>query len=340
MARNYSNTAEETALSAGVNSSETSIAVGSNTGYPSVPYTILIDPGLATEEVCEVTAVVGTTWTITRGVDGTAASSHDLGAVVVHGYSARDLRDIQDHIADSTGVHGLASGSSVVGTTDTQTMSNKTLTAPTINGGSLNSVTLGTGLTLSSPTLVTPTIASFVNANHDHSDAANGGEIEGSSGGGGTTGLAYRRSRGTSGSVSISSTDDGGATAISFPTLDYNVGGNSTWAVSGSNSRITLPTDITNGVWQVSASANVDVESAEFDEPFINIVHQDAGIIATDSGGQASIASATFARRMSASGDFQAASAGRWIEVRLGSQSNAPISFSVVQASVSIHRVA
>lgn len=337
MARNYSNVAEETALSTGINSSDTSITVGSNTGYPSVPYTILIDPGLATEEVCEVTAVVGTTWTITRGVDGTSASSHDASAVVVHGYSARDLRDIQDHIADSTGVHGLGASSSVVGTTDTQTMSNKTLTSPTINGGTLNSVTLGAGLTLSSPILITPTIASFVNANHDHSDAASGGEIDG--GGGTTTGLAYRRSRDDLANVSISSTGDGGAVAISFPDLDYNVGGNATWAVSGGNARITLPTDITNGVWHVSASANVGIESAEFDEPFINIVHQDAGILAA-SGQVASLASPSFTRRMSASSDFQAALSGRWIEIRLGTQSNAPIQYSVNQASVSIHRVA
>jgi uncharacterized membrane protein len=337
MARNYSNVAEETALSTGINSSDTSITVGSNTGYPSVPYTILIDPGLATEEVCEVTAVVGTTWTITRGVDGTAASSHDSGAVVVHGYSARDLRDIQDHIADSTGVHGLASSSSVVGTTDTQTLANKTLTAPTINGGTLNSVTLGAGLTLSSPVLITPTIASFVNATHDHSDAASGGEIDGG-GGGSTTGLAYRRSRDTADPVSISAGGDAGAIAVSFPDLDYNVGGNTTWAVNGSNNRITLPTDITNGVWHVSASAKVTANDGEFDSPFLNIVHQDHGILATD-GTLESFGSGT-SRRFSVSSDFQAASAGRWVEVRLGTDGATPTEFDVDYASISIHRVA
>jgi hypothetical protein len=337
MARNYSNVAEETALSTGINSSETSIAVGSNTGYPSVPYTILIDPGLATEEVCEVTAVVGTTWTITRGVDGTAASSHDSGAVVVHGYSARDLRDIQDHIADSTGVHGLASSSSVVGTTDTQTMANKTLTAPTINGGTLNSVTLGTGLTLQSPILVTPTIASFINATHDHSNAANGGEIEGGGSGGGTTGLAYKRSRDTPTPVAISSAGDAGAAPIPLPDLDYNVGGNTTWAVNGSSTRITLPTDVANGVWHVSATAQASVD-IETDGPFINIVHQDAGIVATD--GNTLAFSSSSQRRLSASGDFQAVSAGRWIEVRLGTDEAAPVDIQVEYASISIHRVA
>lgn len=337
MARNYSNVAEETALSTGINSSDTSIAVGSNTGYPSVPYTILIDPGLATEEVCEVTAVVGTTWTITRGVDGTSASSHDASAVVVHGYSARDLRDIQDHIADSTGVHGLGSSSSVVGTTDTQTMTNKTLTAPTINGGTLNSVTLGAGLTLSSPILVTPTIASFVNATHDHSDAASGGEIDGG-GSGGTTGLAYKRSQDTADSISITTPGDAGAVAVPLPDLDYNVGGNATWTSTSGDARITLPTDITNGVWNVSANVTVSVEG-EFDAAYINVVHQDLGIIATD-GNTVSGGASSVQRRFSASTDFQAASAGRWVELRLASDEDASVEFQIEMASVAIHRVA
>lgn len=156
MVRNYSNTAVETALSGAINSSVTTIGVGSNTGYPSPPYSIIIDPGTPSEEICEVTDVAGTSWTVTRGVDGTPATSHSAGAVVVHGVSARDFREVNEHIDDTTNVHGIASTSNLVTVAGSQTLTNKTLTSPVLNS---------------------PTIVNFANATHTHTSDATGGAI-------------------------------------------------------------------------------------------------------------------------------------------------------------------
>ncbi len=67
--RYYSSTAVATTLSASANNSTTSITVTALSGYPAqFPYTAIIDPDTASEEVVTVTAASGTTLTVTRGV--------------------------------------------------------------------------------------------------------------------------------------------------------------------------------------------------------------------------------------------------------------------------------
>jgi hypothetical protein len=90
--RYYSSTAVATTLSASVNNSATSITVTALSGYPNqFPFTAIIDPDTASEEVVEVSAAAGLTLTVTRGVDGTSGVSHNAGAVFRHGVSARDF---------------------------------------------------------------------------------------------------------------------------------------------------------------------------------------------------------------------------------------------------------
>jgi hypothetical protein len=111
-------------------------------GGQSIPagttFTIVIDPDTAIEEIVDATAISTNTLSITRGIDGSSGQAHSAGAVVRHMAIGRDYREANAHIEASTGVHGISNSSSVVGTIDTQTLTNKTLTAPTITNPSIS----------------------------------------------------------------------------------------------------------------------------------------------------------------------------------------------------------
>lgn len=127
--RYYSSTSGSMTLVGAINASATSLIVDTTTGLPaSTPFTIIVDPGLASMEIMDCTAVAGTTLTVTRGRDGTSGQSHDNGAVIRHGFSARDFDESRAHEDDTT-AHG-ATGA-VVGTTNTQVLTNKDLSSGT-----------------------------------------------------------------------------------------------------------------------------------------------------------------------------------------------------------------
>jgi hypothetical protein len=141
-AYNYSNTAQQTTLTGSVTSGATTLQVAATTGFPATtPYILAVDYGAATEELVSVTGVAGTTLTVTRAFSGTSAQSHSIGAVVRHVVNAQDLIDFRTHEAATAAIHGVAG--TLVGTSDTQTLSAKTLTSPTINAGALSGTFTG-----------------------------------------------------------------------------------------------------------------------------------------------------------------------------------------------------
>lgn len=161
--RYYSSTAAPTTLAASATSGTTTLTVAAVSGWPSsTPYTLLVDPDTVNEELVEVTGRSGTTLTVTRGVDGTSGVAHDSGAVVRHAFSARDLDEPNSHVNASAAVHGLTG--TVVGTSDTQTLTNKTISGAS---NTLSSIAQSSVTSLTSDLAAKAPLAATVSAKTD-----------------------------------------------------------------------------------------------------------------------------------------------------------------------------
>ena len=101
MTRKYSSTSVETTLSAGVNSSATSITVATGTGSALMggvtlgagnvdSFAVALDYDTINEEIVWVTNVSGDTLTIDRAEAGTTAIAHTAGASVKHVFTGDD----------------------------------------------------------------------------------------------------------------------------------------------------------------------------------------------------------------------------------------------------------
>ena len=148
MRRSYSGGAKPAALTAplGGTTGDLTITCDDLSNYPTGspgPFYVVLGRGTATEEkiLCvsrsgNVITVYNDGITIGRGADGTTISSHSVGVEIEHIFTATDADEANAHVNANSGVHGITG--SVVGTTDTQTLTNKTLTDVQINGATFS----------------------------------------------------------------------------------------------------------------------------------------------------------------------------------------------------------
>lgn len=156
--RHYSNTATQQTTTASMTSSDVSLTISDTfAGWPTLfPFYATISIGKADMEIVSVTAISGTTATIARGQGGTSAIGHLAGVTFDFTIVAEDVDEPNAHIATDSGVHGVAGA--LVGTTDTQTLTNKTLTSPTVNDGSITGAAISGG-TVSGAAITTSSVA-------------------------------------------------------------------------------------------------------------------------------------------------------------------------------------
>ena len=162
--RYYSAIAVDNTVASAINSSVTSVTLtASPVGFPGTfPFAVAIDYDTSSEEIVLVTAASGSIFTITRGYNGTSATSHNAGAVVRHVVIAQDLTDFQDHAALTlaSGAHGVTGAIGTFLGTPTSTNLAAALSDETGSGPAV----FATGPVMSGPTITSPKTTIGINA--------------------------------------------------------------------------------------------------------------------------------------------------------------------------------
>jgi microcystin-dependent protein len=135
MARNYSSISEVKTLAAnvpetGAGSTQVIFNEGT-TGLPAVPFVLVLNPDTSNEEVVLAISLSGSTYTVTRNIEGGGVKSHTVNQEVRHMIVGSDLQLVHNHLDNTTTAHGVTG--EVVGTTKEQTLTLKRLNAPKIN---------------------------------------------------------------------------------------------------------------------------------------------------------------------------------------------------------------
>jgi hypothetical protein len=114
MARNYSSISEVKTLAenvpqTGTNSDKVTL-LPNLTGLPSVPFVLVLNPDTSNEEAVLATSLSGSTYTVTRNIEGGGLKTHTANQTVRHMIVGSDLQIVHDHFSATTGVHGLGVG--------------------------------------------------------------------------------------------------------------------------------------------------------------------------------------------------------------------------------------
>ena len=81
--RQYYGAATPTTITSSITTSSSSVVIAAYTGWPTGSFSLVIDPGLSSEEkILATSQTTGTITFTTRGYDGTTASAHNAGAVI------------------------------------------------------------------------------------------------------------------------------------------------------------------------------------------------------------------------------------------------------------------